>query len=176
MFQKQIAHSLLGIALVLMAAPVYAQQPAQPDPGANPYGQMENPYGISIGLEGAKLVADAAVAEAKKHDWKMSIAISDVSGQLVYFEKIDGAETASVQLAQDKAKSAVFYRRPTKIFQDALAQGGVNLRILGMRGAVPLAGGVPLVKDGKVVGAIGVSGGSSQEDGLCAASAAETLH
>ena len=130
--------------------------------------QMPNPYGAPIGLENAKKAAAAAVAEARKNNWTMAVAITDIGGDLVYFEKMDGTQTGSVQVAIDKARSAALYKRPSKVFQDVVAGGGAGLRILGLRGAAPVEGGIPLVMDGKIVGAIGLSGGTSDHDGQCA--------
>src|SRR5213596_3156225 len=130
--------------------------------------QLPNPYGAAIGADTAKKIAAAAIAEARKNNWTMAIAIVDTAGNLVYFEKMDGTQTASVAVAIDKARSAALFKRPTKAFQDTLAAGGEGLRVLGLQGAVPVEGGVPLVMDGKFVGAIGVSGGTSPQDSQCA--------
>jgi len=125
-------------------------------------------YGEAITLENAKKAAAPAVAEARKNTWMMAVAIVDPSGNLVYFEKMDGTQIGSVTVAIDKARSAAMFKRPTKAFQDTLAAGGEGLRVLKIQGAIPVEGGVPLVVDGKIVGAIGVSGGTSQQDGQCA--------
>ena len=130
--------------------------------------QMPNPYGAPINLESAKKAAAAAVAEARKNNWTMAVAILDPGGALVYFEKMDGTQTGSVRVAIGKARSAAIYKRPTKVWQDIVAGGGAGLRILGLDGAVPIEGGLPLVMDGKIVGAIGLSGGSADQDGQCA--------
>lgn len=126
-------------------------------------------YGPSINLETAKKAAAPAVAEARKNQWTMVIAIVDTAGDLVYFERMDDAQVGSVDVALSKARSAARFKRPTKAFQDALAAGGEGLRILALQGAVPVDGGVPLVVGGKIVGAIGVSGGTSAQDGQAAA-------
>jgi uncharacterized protein GlcG (DUF336 family) len=125
-------------------------------------------YGMPIGLDMAKRVAAASVADARKNSFTMAIAIVDTAGHLVYFEKMDGTQTGSVEVAIDKARSAALFKRPTKAFQDVVAQGGVGLRILGLTGAVPVDGGTPLMEGGKIVGAIGVSGGTSEQDGQVA--------
>jgi molybdate transport system substrate-binding protein len=143
--------------------------------GSDPLAQMHNPYGQSITLENAEKVAASALAEAQKNKWTMTLAVIGVDGELVFFERMDGAEIASVQLAMDKAHSSVLYRRPTKVFQDALGGGPDGLRVLGLRGAVPLDGGMPLVLDGRVVGGIGVSGGTNVQDGQCAREGAAVL-
>jgi molybdate transport system substrate-binding protein len=142
---------------------------------ADPLGQMHNPYGKPITLENAKTVAAAAVAEAQKNGWTIAVAVTDPGGELVYFEKMNRTQTASVQLAIDKARSAVLYRRPTKSFEDALDKGGENLRILAFRNAVPIDGGFPLLVDGEVVGAIGASGGTGKQDGQCAGAGAAAI-
>lgn len=130
--------------------------------------QMPNPYGAPINLENAKKAAAAAVAEARKNNWTMAVAVLDPGGDLVYFEKMDGTQTGSVNVAIGKARSAALYKRPTKVWQDIVAGGGAGLRILGLEGAVPIGGGVPLVMDGKIVGAIGLSGGTADQDDQCA--------
>ncbi len=133
------------------------------------------PYGVSITADAAKKLAAAAIAEARKNHWEMAVAIVDTAGYLVYFERMPETQIASVDIAQDKARSAALFRRPTKSFQDALAAGGVGLRILALKGAVPVEGGIPLIVGGKVVGAIGASGGSSDQDGLTAQAGAAAL-
>jgi len=133
------------------------------------------PYGTPISTETAKKLAAAAVAEAKKNNWAMAITIVDPAGYLVYFERMPETQLGSVQVSQDKAKSAALFRRPTKVFQDAVAGGGAGLRMLGLNGAVPVEGGLPLVVDGKLVGAIGASGGTSEQDGQTAQAGANAL-
>ena len=137
--------------------------------------QMAIPYGMSIDLGNAKKVAAPALAEAKKNNWTMAVAIVDTAGNLVYFEKMDGTQAASATIAVDKARSAAQFKRPTKALQDALTAGGDGLRILGLPGAVPVEGGIPLVVNGKIVGAIGVSGGTSAQDSQCAAAGAALM-
>ena len=137
--------------------------------------QMPNHYGAPINAENAKKAAAAAIAEAKKNSWTMAVAITDGAGILVYFEKMDGTQTGSVDVAQGKARSAALFKRPSKAFQDVLAAGGDGMRILGLQGAVPIEGGLPLVMDGKIVGAIGLSGGSSAQDGVAAKAGADML-
>ena len=139
------------------------------------FGQMPNPYGAPISLESAKKAAAAAAAEARKNNWNMAIAITDTAGDLVYLEKMDATQTGSVMIAVDKARAAAQFKRPTKVFQDVVASGGGGLRILGLRGAVPVDGGLPIVMDGKIVGAIGVSGAAGDQDAQCAKAGADTL-
>ncbi len=137
--------------------------------------QMPEVYGLSIKLGTAKKIATSAIAEARKNNWTMAVAILDTGGHLVYFEKMDGTQTGSVKVAISKGRSAVLFKRPTKAFQDTLAAGGEGLRVLRLEGAVPVEGGLPLLMDGKIVGAIGVSGGTSQQDGVVAKAGADTL-
>jgi glc operon protein GlcG len=137
--------------------------------------QMAMSYGMPISLEDAKKVAAPALAEARKNNWLMAVAVVDTAGNLVYFEKMDGTQVASATIAVDKARSAAQFKRPTKALQDALAAGGEGLRILALSGAVPVEGGLPLVVGGKIVGAVGVSGGTSAQDGQCAAAGAALL-
>ena len=151
---QSVLKSLLAALLALGASYAFAQMP--------------NPYGAPISLESAKKAAAAAEAEARKNNWKMAFAVTDISGDLVYLEKMDATQTGSVAVAIGKARSAALFKRPTKVFQDAVAGGGAGLRILGLEGAVPLDGGFPIVMDGKIVGASGASGATGEQDAPCA--------
>jgi uncharacterized protein GlcG (DUF336 family) len=142
---------------------------------ASAFAQLPNPYGMSINADNAKKAAAAALAEARKNNWTMAAAVVDTAGDLVYFEKLDGTQAASVNIAVDKARSAARFKRPTKALQDVLAAGGDGLRLLALQGAVPVEGGLPLLMDGKIVGAIGLSGGTSQQDGQCAKVGADSV-
>lgn len=142
---------------------------------ASALAQMPNPYGAPISLENAKKAAAPAIAEAEKNRWNMAVAIVDPSGNLVYYEKMDNTQLGSANVAIDKARSAALYKRPTKALQDALAAGGDGLRILRLQGAVPVEGGIPLVMEGKIVGAIGVSGAASAQDAQCAKAGADAI-
>ena len=137
--------------------------------------QMPNPYGAPISLEQARKPAAAALAEAAKNHWTMAVAIVDTGGNLVYFEKMDNTQVASATVAIDKARAAAIYKRPTKSGQDVLAAGGAGLRILALHAATPVEGGIPLIVDGKIIGAIGVSGDSSANDNQCATAGAALL-
>jgi uncharacterized protein GlcG (DUF336 family) len=139
------------------------------------FAQAQPMYGSPISIDTAKKIAPAAMAEAKKNGWTMAIAIVDTHGELVYFERMDDVQQGSVDVALAKARSAARFKRPTKAFQDGVAAGGEGLRLLALEGAVPVEGGVPLVVDGKIVGAIGASGGTSQQDGVVAAAAVAAL-
>jgi len=137
--------------------------------------QAPAPYGAPISLENARKAAAPALAEAVKNHWNMAVAIVDPSGNLVYYEKMDDTQLGSATVAIDKARSAALFKRPTKVFQDALAAGGDGLRLLKIAGAVPVEGGIPLVMEGKIVGAIGVSGAASAQDGQCAKAGADAI-
>lgn len=155
MTRRRLAPYFVALALAA-AAPAGAQAPvAAPPP---------TPYGPTIGVDAAKRVAAASVAEARRNGWFMAIAIVDPAGDLVYFEKMDNTQVASPNIAIDKARSSARFKRPTKAMQDVLAAGGDGLRFLALQGAVPVEGGVPITMDGKIVGAVGVSGGSGQQD------------
>ena len=125
-------------------------------------------YGANVTLEQARKAIAAGQAEARKNSWPVAIAIVDNAGHLVAFEKMDNTQTASVEVAQDKAVSAAIYRRSTKVVQDGLAGGGAGLRLLGLRGMSPVEGGLPLIVEGKIIGGIGVSGVNSDQDGVVA--------
>jgi len=135
--------------------------------------QLPNGYGSAIGVEIARKVAAAAVAEGKKNGWTVAVSIVDTAGELVFFERIDNTQVGSVKVSQEKARTAARFKRPSKAFEDVLAGG--RQAILGLPDVVPLEGGIPLIIDGKIVGAIGVSGATSQQDGVCAQAGADTL-
>ena len=132
-------------------------------------------YGTNINLEMARKVIAAAVVDSRRQNLPMAIAVVDTAGQLVAFERMDNTQTASIGVSQDKAISAATYRRPTKVFQDVLAAGGVGLRVLTLRGANAVEGGLPIIVDGKIIGAVGVSGGTSDQDGVVAKAGVDAL-
>jgi glc operon protein GlcG len=125
-------------------------------------------YGANVNHEQARKALAAAVVEARKQNLPMAIAVVDTAGQLMAFERMDNTQFGSIAVSQDKAVSAAIYRRSTKVFQDAVAGGGAGLRVLTLRGANAVEGGIPLTADGKIIGAIGVSGGSAEQDGVVA--------
>jgi glc operon protein GlcG len=133
------------------------------------------PYGLSITNEQAKKVAGAALAPARANGWTVVVAIVDTGGFLVYLEKLDQTQVGSVAIAEDKARASAIFKRPTKMFHERLARGGDGMIVLGLRGATPVEGGLPIVVDGKLIGALGVSGGSSAEDEVCAEAGAAAL-
>jgi glc operon protein GlcG len=150
--------SALCAALVL-GAPAQAQQPAaQPAPAA------PLPYGEPINLEQSMQIVAAAVAEAKKNNWFMAITVVGPSGDLVYFAKMDNTQYASVTISQHKARAAATFRRPTKAFEENLGKGFEFIYQMTLDGMIGSQGGVPLVKGGKIVGAIGCSGGLGPQD------------
>ncbi len=132
-------------------------------------------YGANVNLEQARKIVAGAIVEARKVGVPMAIAVVDTSGQLVAFDRMDNTQTASTAIAQDKASASAMYRRPTKALQDVLAGGGAGWRVLTLRGATAVEGGVPITVDGKILGAVGVSGGSSEQDGVVAKGGLDAL-
>jgi glc operon protein GlcG len=157
-----MSKSLINVAVLLLLA-VSTTTLAQSAP----------PYGPTISLENAKHVAAVAMAEAHKNNWTMAVAIVDPNGTLVYYEKMDNTQNGSAKVAIDKARSAALFKRPTKAFADRIATG--NAGVLSIEGAIPVEGGVPLMLEGKIVGAIGVSGDTSEHDGVCAQAGVDSL-
>ena len=162
MSQKVMVRFVIGVMFVLGAL-------------ASALAQMPNPYETAISLENAKKAAAPALAEAAKNNWRVAVAIVGPAGTLIYYEKMDNTQLGSAEVAIDKARTAALFKRPTKAFQDALAAGGEGLRILTLKGVVAAEGGIPLVMDGKIVGAIGVSGATSAQDAQCAKAGADTI-
>jgi glc operon protein GlcG len=152
--------SLVVTPLLFAAASASAQAPL--------------PYGPFITLDQAKMVMAGAEAEAKKNNWPVVIVVLDSGGNLVMLQRLDNAQWGSVDIAKEKARSAVALRRPTKVFQDLVAQGGANLRLLNIGYSV-LEGGIPIVRDGKIIGSIGVSGVTSQQDAQTAQAGIDAL-
>jgi glc operon protein GlcG len=150
-----------GMGPLLLAVHVFAQSPA--------------PSGPPITLDAAKKAAAGAAGEARKNNRMMAIAVVDPDGTLVYYEKIDNTQNGSAKVAIDKARSAALFKRPSKAFPDAIASNPSGVRVLAIEGAVPVEGGVPIVVDGHIVGAVGVSGDASEHDGRCAQAGADSL-
>ena len=159
-------HAIAGLIIVMLVVSRGLGQTPFPAP-------PQTPYGMPIALDAAKKAAGAAVAEARKNNWNMAIAIVDTGGHLVYFEKMDNTQIGSVNVAIEKARSAALFRRPTKVFQDGVAAGGEGLRLLRLEGAVPIDGGVPITVGGRITGGIGISGGSGEQDGQVARAGAD---
>jgi len=154
-------------AALVLASAAFAQTPLVPP--------ANTPYGTPISSDAAKKIAAAAIAEARKNNWAMAVAVVDTGGYLVYFERMQDTQLGSVEVSIEKAKSAALFRRPTKSFQDTVAGGGEGLRILRLTGAIPVEGGIPIIVDGKLIGAVGASGGSSDQDGRTAQAGAAAM-
>jgi uncharacterized protein GlcG (DUF336 family) len=154
--------SLAGLLafMVVGAGAGGAQAPAPPP--------VRPPYGAPVTLAQSRAIAAAAEAEARRNGWRMAVAIVEPTGDLVLFEKLDDTQYGSIQIAQTKARAAALFRRPTKEMADQV-QSGAGLGIVTLPGAIAVAGGIPIVVDGKMIGAIGVSGGTSDQDAQAAA-------
>ena len=156
------------------ASPLCGQQPVSPNPldmvpERIPF---DMPYGPPISLERAQSAINAVVAEAKRRDWKMNVAVVDSGGNLVAFQRMDGAMLASIQIAEHKARAAATFRRETKVFENGIQANNLNY-LMTLDGIVASRGGIPLVEHGKLIGAIGCSGGTdSQDEVVCRAGVA----
>lgn len=164
---KRFLSLALVSTLLLLPGLAVAQQAAAPPPPA--------PYGVPITLAQAKKVLAGAEAEAMKNKWNVVITVVDTGGNIVALHRMDDAQFGSLEVARQKAYTAVAFRRPTKVFQDAIEKGGVNLRLLKLEGASPLEGGIPIMADGKIIGAIGVSGVTSEQDAQIARAGIESM-
>ena len=171
-----MSRGLAALMIVLTTLHALPASEAQQAPSANPLDAVPEkmpfdvPYGAPIVLERALAAVAAAVNEARKHDWKMNVAVVDSGGNLVTFERMDGAQLASIQVSEHKARAAVMFRRETRVFENAIQQS--NYTVLTLDGMIGSRGGIPLVEAGKLIGAIGCSGGtSSQDEAACDAGA-----
>jgi uncharacterized protein GlcG (DUF336 family) len=171
------------LAAVGLAAGLFVGAPAmaQPTPETQPAEQATPrppppDYGQPINSDQAKAAATAALAEAKKNNWRMAVAVVGPGGELIYFEKLDGTQNASVSLAIRKARTSALFRRPSKAFADQFAAGNVGFMTFPDE-ARPIAseGGLPIVVNGRLVGAIGLSGGTGQQDGVAATAGANAI-
>jgi uncharacterized protein GlcG (DUF336 family) len=172
---NKIKPGCFGLFLALACSiPAMAQQPA-PNPLDTVPEKMpfDLPYGAPINLERAESLIATATAEAKKHDWKLNVAVVDSGGNLVAFQRMDGAQLASIQVAQHKAHTAVSFRRETKVFENGIQSG--NNYMLTLDGVIGSRGGIPLVENGKIIGAIGCSGGAGSQDEVACKAAAATM-
>jgi glc operon protein GlcG len=133
------------------------------------------PYGIPISLDRAQAAFHAAVAEAKKRNWKMNIAVADSGGNLVAFQRMDGAMLASIQIAEHKARAAATFRRPTKVFEDGIQLMHLNY-LLAFDGVIASRGGIPLIDQGAIIGAIGCSGGADSQDEIVSQAGAAVIN
>ena len=161
---------------LLMASAATAQTPSsQPSAGGTPDKMpFDIPYGTTIDLDTAKKLLTIAEAEARKHDWKMNIAVVDTHGDLLAFERMDGAQFASIAISQNKARTSARFRRETRIFYNQFETGHAYVSTLDA-GVVASPGGFPLVEGGKLVGAIGCSGGTGDQDAIVCKAAADTI-
>jgi uncharacterized protein GlcG (DUF336 family) len=141
-------------------APLTTSNPLDVIPNEMPF---DVPYGPPISLDRAQAVIQAAVAEAKKRNWKMNVSVVDSGGNLVAFQRMDGAMLASIAIAEHKARAAATFRRPTKIFEDGINLMHLNY-LLAFDGVIASRGGIPLIDQGAIVGAIGCSGGTDSQD------------
>jgi glc operon protein GlcG len=145
-----------------------------PDPGDPLFTQrLTNPYGPPVSIETARKATAAGIAEGKKNGWTVAVAVVDPGGVLVYFERMDGTQTASSDIAIGKARTAVAFKRSTKLFEEGIVAG--RMQNLGLPGVLPIDGGIPLIEDGRIVGAIGVSGAQPEQDGVCVKAAIDAL-
>jgi uncharacterized protein GlcG (DUF336 family) len=174
MSTKSVLIIAMLCAALLGVSPVRAQQSAPPNPLDTVPEKMpfDIPYGTPISLERAEAAIAATVAEAKKRDWKMCVAIVDSGGNLVAFQRMDGTQLASIQISQHKAHAAVIFRRETKVFENNIQLDNRNF-VITLDGMIGSRGGILLIEGGKIVGAIGCSGGTpSQDEVACRAGTA----
>jgi len=167
-----VSMTLAACAVALVSSPTLAQAPAPATPPAPPAAggtpdamPFDIPYGVSIGLEKAKQVMAAAEAEAKKRNWKMNIAVVDTNGELVHFSRMEGSQIASGPISVGKARTAARFRRESRVFYNAFETGHPYIGTLDP-GLVASPGGFPLVEGGKLIGAVGCSGGTGDQDAL----------
>ena len=171
------ARSLIRLALLSVAVTTGASAADAP-PAADPRDAVPDkmpfdvPHGAPIGLERAQAAIAAAAAEARKHDWKLNVAVGDSGGNLLAFARIDGAQLASIQIAEHKARASAGFRRETKAVENGIQQNGATY-LLTLDGIIGSRGGIPLIEGGRLIGAIGCSGGTgSQDEVACKAGAA----
>ncbi len=177
MLLRTFAVAMLGI--VLAGAPCVAQDSgggnSPPSGPSNPPRPGPTPYGTPINFDTAKRAMAAAEAEAARNNWPVVVAILDSGGNLVMLHRLDNAQLSAIRIAQGKARTALEFRRPTKDLEDAVAAGSAGLRLLALTDVTPIEGGLPLLLDGKIIGAIGVSGGIAGQDAQIARAAADAL-
>jgi len=173
MSMRSVTAGALGAAFLAIGAAGAQQPPTPPNLDAIPEKMpFANPYGPPISAQRAEAAVQATIAETTKRGWAMNIAVVDSGGNLVTFTRMDGAQLASISIAEHKARVAVKFRRPSRAFEDAVQKGGLNY-ILSLDDVVASRGGIPLIEDGKIIGAIGCSGGTgSQDEAACMVGAA----
>jgi glc operon protein GlcG len=168
-FRRKLMSS--NIAEIAIEAPL-TSNPLDVIPDEIPF---DVPYGPPISLDQAQAVIQAAVAEAKKRNWKMNVAVADSGGNLVAFQRMDGAMLASIQIAEHKARAAVTFRRPTKVFEDGIQLMHLNY-LLAFDGVIASRGGIPLIDLGEIIGAIGCSGGTDSQDEVVSKAGAAVIN
>ena len=175
---KLAAVAALGAVLLASSTGDAQQTPAPGASGGNPLDVVPDkmpfdvPYGAPLSLERATVAINAAIAEAKKHEWKLNVAVVDSGGNLVAFQRMDGAQLASIPISEHKARAAVTFRRETKAWENAIQTNGFNY-VMTLDGVIASRGGIPLVEGGRIVGGIGCSGGTgSQDEAACKAGVA----
>jgi len=161
----------LALSAVSAIAPASAQQAAAP-PAAAP----APPYGPPITLDQAKRAMAAAELEAAKNSWQVAITVLDSGGNLVMFHRFDNAQLSAITVSEGKARTALEFKRPSKALDDAIANGGAGMRLLALKNITPIEGGLPVVVDGKIIGAIGVSGALSSQDAQVAQAGIDALN
>jgi glc operon protein GlcG len=171
MFRMLALVCALAVSAGSSIAPALAQQPAPPPAAAAP----TPPYGPAITLDQAKRVMAAAELEAAKNSWQVAITILDSGGNWVMFHRVDNAQLSATTVSEGKARTALEFKRPSKVLDDAIAAGGAGLRLLALKNITPIEGGMPIVVNGVIVGAIGVSGALSSQDAQTAKVGADAL-
>jgi len=167
---RMLAPACALAAFFVVAGPALAQQSSPPSQAA-----VTPPYGPPITLDQAKRAMAAAELEAAKNSWQVAVTILDSGGNLVMFHKVDNTQLASIGASEGKASTALRFKRPSKALDDAIAAGGAGLRLLAVKDITPLEGGLPMLVDGKIIGAIGVSGALSSQDAQVAKAGADAL-
>ena len=160
----------LACAFALSAGPALAQQPPAPAPSV-----ATLPYGPPITLDQAKRAMAAAELEAAKNSWQVAITILDSGGNMIMFHRVDNAQLSATTVSEGKARTALEFKRPSKALDDAIAAGGAGMRLLALKNITPIEGGMPVIVDGKIIGAIGVSGSLSSQDAQVAKAGADAL-
>jgi glc operon protein GlcG len=177
------SRAVLTIAMLAVVATIGTSGQAQQPPAAPAANPLDNvppsmpfdiPYGAPISLARAEAAIEATVAEAKKHDWKLDVAVVDSGGNLVAFQRMDGAQLGSIQIAEHKARAAAVFRRETKVWETAIQEKGFNY-VMTLDGVIGSRGGMPLVESGKLIGGIGCSGGTGSQDEVACKAGVATI-
>jgi len=176
---RQLRSALIAASALLSCGSATAQQAAAPVPyplDAIPDKMpFATPYGAPISLARAQQAIAAAKAEAEKHGWPVNIAVVDSGANLVAFARMDGAQIASITIAEHKARASATFRRPTRVFEEGLQKSDYKY-IITLDGSIASRGGIPLIEDGKLIGAIGCSGGTGSQDEVACTAGAATVN